>query len=465
MNAKSRRWALNLGLALAGFGLACLVLEGLSLRLAPLPAPVRLREGLYVSSLPLISANPSCRWRPSVKGEALPLARRPGERRVFVFGESSVEGTPWKYRASPPTMLYDRLSELPALGPLTVVNMGRACSSMVDSYYYLLSIAPYRPDIIVFYQGSNDGFGRYDENCLPSLAAPLHAAWRFLVERSHLLRALRMLTPDAAIRRRGLRAGKPLPPGEPRCDPRKTFRRWTDILVRTARGLGAEVIVTTPVRSPLTGLEFRAWQPESPPLAQALEGRDEFYRKLLRCELTAGCDMDRLAEALPQDNTGREIEERAAAWRESAAAYGARFVDFSPGLNLFIGETHLSIEGYRLLSSRWSWAAAGMLGGADIAETAAHSETTLRRYERDLRAEGRPVEEIFYQEGLSYLNARMFLLAAPPLEEAARRAIPEAKLGVAWLRQRVGLRPDIPAALRSRWRSFDADALPSRRPR
>lgn len=462
-----RRWVSNLALVAASAVLTVLVIEGAARLWVSIPPPVRLRDGVYVSSLPLINGHPSCRWVPTVTGDPLPLTRRPDELRVFVFGESSVQGSPWDYPGSPATMLRDHLRELLPGRSVTVVNMGRSCSSMMDSYYYLLSIASYKPDVVIFYQGSNDRFDVDNERCLVVNRPALHAGWRFLAGHSRAFWAARAMSPQALRRRENKALTGPVPPGKPRCDPNAAFSRWTRILVGTAQDLGARVIVTSPVRNPVLPLELKAWSPQPSPVAALIKNAEAPYRKILRCELVPACDPTKEIQAAIAD-AAKEIEERAAAWEATATAQDARFVDFSARLSLaaprgesvgrfFVGETHLTLEGYWLLSSLWAGAVADLLpGGGRAPENP--SRPMGQRYEDDLKAHGSPVEDIFHREGLSYLRARMLLLAVPSLEQASRRQVPEAQLILARLRQDAGLPPAVPSSLKALWAKFNLDA-------
>lgn len=442
-----RRRAAALALFLASGLAAALAIEGAARLWLRVPPPARLRDGVFVSGLPLINGHPSCRWTPTVAGEPLALERRPGELRVFVFGESSVQGSPWDYPGSPATMLRDRLAARLPGRPVTVVNMGRSCSSMMDSYYYLLSAAPYRPDFVVFYQGSNDRFDADRERCLPESRPALHAAWRFLAARSRALWAIRVLSPRAFRRWEERAPTGPVPPGAPRCDADAAFARWTRILIGTAKGLGAAVVVTTPVRNPLLPLELEAWTPERRTVAGTLARAGERYREAFRCELTPGC----APRGEPGSAGAAEIESRAEAWKASAAAGGAAFVDFRARLRreaprdggagrFFVGETHLTLEGYGLLAGMWADAVAGRTGGADAPVPGA------RRYADDLRAAGAAPEGVFYSEGMAYLRARMLLLAAPSLRRAAEGGVADAALVAAALRRAAGLPSRVPAA-------------------
>ena len=92
------------------------------------PAPILLRDGIYVSQLPLVSGRDTVAWLSGGDHPPLSTAKRDGEIRIFVFGESSVQGSPWEYPGSPPTMLYDQLHSRFPGRDLTVVNMGRGAA-------------------------------------------------------------------------------------------------------------------------------------------------------------------------------------------------------------------------------------------------------------------------------------------------------------------------------------------------
>ena len=462
----------KLALAAASFAGTALGLEALARVFLPVPTPVRLREGVYVSRLPLVNGRLSDRISQPEDGPPLTRAGRPGERGLFGFGESSVGGRPGSHLEGAPTMLHDRLKDDDAGGSITVVNMGRASSFMMDSYYYLLAAAAYKPDVVVIYQGNNDRFDADREQCLPVTAPLLHAGWRRLVGRSRLLWSARALGPEAFIRWRGAKdAGGPQPFVKPRCDGREAFGRWAEILTGTARGLGARVVVTTPLRNPLTRIEIGSWRPGAPPLNQMLRELGGDYRSILRCELDRSCDPGRLIRAVLPDDQDEEIKGRAQAWRNAAREHGAMVVELLPALRrahprglpiapLVVDDVHLSIEGYRLLAGLWEDAVQNprALGLGGAARPPRKAPRTAGFYIAGMRARGEPVERVYYRHALRYLRARMLLLAAPLLREAAAGGVAEARLAVAWLRRGVGLAPELPPGLKARWAAFDLDA-------
>jgi len=129
---------------------SALVLEGLARVIAGSPAPWRVREGVYHHSLPVLFSGPSPVEIPSPQEPVsfLPEKKKPEELRVMVFGESSVQGAPWDLDVSAPAMLYDLLAERLPARTVKVVNMGRGAAMTLDSFYYLLAMRRFSPDII-----------------------------------------------------------------------------------------------------------------------------------------------------------------------------------------------------------------------------------------------------------------------------------------------------------------------------
>ena len=467
-------------LSLASFVLTVLALELLARCLLPVPAPVLLKEGVYVSRLPLANYCISDRGI-SDHREGAPLSPRhqPGELRVFVFGESSVQGSPWGSFGSAPTMLRDFLRARLPDRPITVVNMGRAGSMTLDSYYYLLAIRRYQPDLVIFYQGSNDRFDTDSEACMPSIRPKWYGFWRRLVAHSHLLWTVRARGPDLLISLLRQRSGGPQPQREDRCDRDSAFEAWTDLLVQTARQMGAETVVTTPLQSDMEELEMSRQRGES--LGSFLDACDGDYRRLLVCRLTKGCDFYSLARPLMRTNDG--IISRGACWERSARRFGGHVVGFrdfvvraSPqGILSFpfiVDEIHLSMEGNWALAFLWSRAIDAVLHHREPAAVSPGEVPApeIARYAADLpRDTGMRQEELLESIGLRYLKAGMPLIAVPMLQEAAGRYhLPRSRQALDDLRGRLGVAPraadaaavDIDALL-SRWTNTDS-AGPSR---
>ena len=467
------RWlAPRLGLAIA----SALLLFGLAeafIRLTiPRPAPVHLRDGIFVSQLPLVSGRDTVDRQ---SGSPLPITKRPGERRVFVFGESSVQGSPWGYHGSPVTMLYDQLHASAPTLDLTVVNMGRGAAFTRDAYYFLDSVEVFRPDVIVFYMGNNDLYRGDGELCLPATHPRLHATWRWVVERSRLLWTLRALGPYEYSRRRG---SSNVPSGfmQPDdCDPELAFTAWTEVLVRRARAMGAAVVVATPIQNALMPIEGRVdWN------AHAQHQRSESYDRLLRCQLTPGCD---LAPVLVRENfpppwdnhgRGRPLASRERAWRYTAAQHGAALVDFAedvarltngmPLPPLLVDEVHLDLDGYWRLAWRLASAVRPLLDGGPAPRDLQPGEPPPFDRERYLRSSGgtQGIACKLLRHALPYERAGRILTLAAILRLASNldRTAPDrpattpagrvSQLLLGKLRQEVGLSPDLPAPLAER---------------
>lgn len=480
-STRRRLWAQRLSLSALSFLVTALLLEALVRRLGVPGAPVLLREGLYASQLPMVTGRDNA---PYVAGSPLPETKRRGEIRVFVFGESSVEGLPWGYGGSPPAMLRDHLRALSPQADFTVVNMGRSASTMMDAYYYLVSIEAYAPDVVVFYQGSNDLFHTDRERCAPALHPRAYSAYRWLVERSRLLWAARALGPRVYTR---IFPPTSRPPphafGEDRqpgdlCDPAQAFPAWTEILLSTAKGLGARIIVTTPVENPLR------WADEN---TRSQPAPSEPYRRLLSCALGDDCDLVatwkavRGAPSFAWDRLGP----RRRAWIAAAEAHGARVVDFAGYLEreaegglrppLFAEEVHLSLEGYWRLSWLWATEIRALVEDRPSAGLAAPPPPLLdeRFYLSEAARYGSRGSAActLLRSGALHLRLNMRVLAAsllesavnidaPPAGEAASSRVgAAAQLLLAWLRRDAGVDPRLPSSLAAALDGLDVARL------
>ena len=463
------------------------VLEGLASLYVGRKAPTRLRDGIYLNQLPLITGQTPPSFRGArYPGAKLPEAKAPGELRVAVVGESSVEGSPFSHHGSPATMLHDLLVESSPEGPVTVINMGRVSSIAANAYYYLLFLERFEPDVIILYMGFNDGPYLGGEQCWAATHAGLHAVWRSAVRHSWLLWAVRAFVPPHLARLSGAPSYSLEATPEP-CAA-LAFAAWTDWIVEAAADTGARVIVTTPVHNPLVQIE--------PGLPEALKGGLDLarlapgYRALLACRLTPGCDVaGQAARALevpyaggPQpfpepavdgfearDLVSPRARHRAEhdlvsfAWRRAARAHGARVVDFRAaveasrahaplGLGFFLDEIHLSLEGYHYLASHWREAVLDQLG--------LRSPPPRLPSDADLRP---------FREALTYLSTKVALnflyrgwLVSPiPMLELATRLCPRgacdeaAPLALAWLRIGLDLAPGLTGAGLDAARAFE----------
>jgi hypothetical protein len=448
--------------------LTALLLEIATRLFVPPPVPVSLEDGVYVSQLALVTGRDTVQ---QVEGRPLPVEKRAGEIRVFVFGESSLEGAPWGYAGSPATMLHDHLAASLPGRDITIVNMGRGAGTTMDSYYFLVSIARFSPDFIVFYQGGNDFFNIDRERCAPVLHPWIYAAYRGLVEHSRFLWTARAIGPSILARRmppRGEQAGRSDVAGY--CDPGAGFEAWTDILVRTAKKTGAQVIVSTSVENPLHAHERTA--PWGTAQATSLAGKTEAYRRVLSCILEDGCDRVEAMRRERDDEHASWVQTRGDAWRRTAAAAGVPAIDFAAylaahaegGLRppLFAEEVHLALEGYWWLSWLWSQELGAMIGGGTFDATTAGLPPAFPS-ERYLASVARGSTEVMACTMLhcadTYVRMNRLLIAATLLRSAVALDVDApggaaesptgraAQLFLGGMRRDLGMDPGLPPSL------------------
>jgi lysophospholipase L1-like esterase len=366
---------------------------------------------------------------------------------------------------------------------VTVLNLGRTSSFALDTWYYLVGTARYRPDVVVFYLGMNDRYDLDREACLPATHPTLHGAWRWMVERSRLLWLTRVYLPRLAG---GPGSGADVTGSEReqplRCDPDRAFQAWTDVLVETATRHGARVVVATPVFSCLAPLDrdFAGAHRGVAP-GEALASADGPYRRALACLLAAGCDLG--AVDLGPDGLGGLVEAglrvvaaaaspalvkppdelRGAAWKRSAAAFGATLVDFaaalraiSPGHRLgpphLVDSVHLSPTAYGLLARQ---VARAILDGQRSGPGAATGPVASLP-----DGAGEPVLAVQdpTEVALTYARARQFLTAAILAGQPAAAANPRARLLLGWLRRGLGGPSGLDAADEAGLEDFAAGA-------
>ena len=478
-------------LALLAFALAFAVLEvGARVWLRG-STPVRMRDGIYLSRLPLVNGRRSWQVLPPLEGTPLPQDKAPGELRIFTFGESSMVGAPWGFEASPATMLHDALAAALPGRKVTVVNMGKTSSFLMDASYYVLAARAYHPDVLVFYQGANDRADLDAEMCMPERSPHLFGAWRWLVAHSQLVYAVRVLGPEQA---------SPVVPflhphahmeskGIDLC-PATSFGHWTDLVIAEGKAMGARVVVVSPIRSTLDGLDGDlAGSNRQLPPAQALAQASGLYRLLLSCVLTPGCDapaieaaaglaqashLDGLVACLrsPLLTVGMCLQSvrlprpapimaaRGEMWRASAQRLGATFVDFRRmftdlqphgvmGPPLVVDEVHLSLEGYALLAETM----------ARAVDPSATARLPVARYRRDIGDEG----ALRLGHALGQIGKRQFLVAATLMDgPALANPNSDAALLLGWMRLSLGLASGLSPSREALARTIDLKAMQQR---
>ncbi len=98
---------------------------------------------------------------PEPHDETFELVKQPNTKRIFCIGESTMEGFPYEYHATPPGFLGDRLRALLPQYNIEVINVGL---SAVGSYVvldFMKELMAYQPDLFVVYVGHNEFYGAY----------------------------------------------------------------------------------------------------------------------------------------------------------------------------------------------------------------------------------------------------------------------------------------------------------------
>ncbi|MCX5796295.1 MAG: SGNH/GDSL hydrolase family protein [Elusimicrobia bacterium] len=462
------------------------VLESAARLFVSSQGPVWLRDGIYLNPLPLVTGVVPQPMRRFPRGLRLPERKPSGEVRIFVFGESSVEGAPLDANASAPTMLYDMLVKAYPDRAIKVINMGRTASICASAYYYLLYARRYDPDFLIFYMGMNDG-NMPGEQRWPVSRPGFHRLWRGLMGKSQLFWCARVFVPPFLWSLR--------PPKRPNRNPAQVrdpaqgpgaldpFPRWADLLVTIAAETGAKVIVTTPVRSAVSQIE--------PPIHSLIDAGEKSipmtddYRRLLACRLTDTCDFIALFKAMATGKPGgrsdgdlpmvrhmREVDARAKPWQSAAERNGADFIDFHAALEkasphrvvadrYFADEIHLSPEGYCFLARSWFERIKGYWDGTEPREPKPPVYDDVKDYYKAVKNTGTPVF-------MMYLAKGWFLTAIPGLEMISQRC-PGGKcdelaaVALGWLRQKAGLPPKGSREFSEKVKAFDAPRMFSQR--
>jgi tetratricopeptide (TPR) repeat protein len=129
------------------------------------------------------------------KGLAIPephddlfdIVKRPGTKRIFMLGESTMAGFPYDYNATAPFLLRDRLERLLPQYHIEIVNFAL---SAVNSYTVLdmiRELAPYKPDAYIVYVGHNEFYGALGVGSTESLGSS-----RLIIRSSLALKNIRI---------------------------------------------------------------------------------------------------------------------------------------------------------------------------------------------------------------------------------------------------------------------------------
>ncbi len=471
-----KKWGARLLLALGSLVVFFLLAE-LFIRYSDiLPVPLQHRDDLgdyYTNPLPLLFTidGDDSRIARGKDSARLPTEKRPDELRVAFFGESSMEGVPYSQEEAPPNLFLTEMRRLyPALD-LTVINMARGGSTMMDAFYYLQAIQRFEPDVIVFYQGINDlnfGFRESAESGWPLSYPVLYPLWQGLVSRSQFLLSVRLLGKLVAERLLPLEAARV---GREDFDVPRAAQFWASSLVEAAARSGAAVFVTTPIDNVLNDhLSFPLGGPrggnESRMTIEAeLAAFGQKDRDLLACLLEQTCDLGAFftRHGLPRES--RHMILMNEVWRRAAEEHGAVLVDFRERLVPVIphgvftyptltDDIHLSLVGYESLARSWisAFVEEGLVPPPP--DDVFHMPLD---FEDPAKAPSLSHCENYY---LTYLLSGNYLLATGLVMIAAHVHEDEyARLILARLRAALGLPPGVSPAEAERARALDLDSF------
>lgn len=140
----------------------------------------------------------------SQRGVAIPEAyddlfevhKRPGTKRIFMLGESTMAGFPFDYNATAPRLLQDRLAQLLPQYNIEVVNVGLSAINSYTVLDFIKELVNYQPDAFVLYLGHNEFYGAMGIGSTEYLGQ-----WRWLVNGYLQMRNFRLflLVRDGAV--------------------------------------------------------------------------------------------------------------------------------------------------------------------------------------------------------------------------------------------------------------------------
>src|SRR5437870_1517491 len=101
------------------------------------------------------------------KGIAIPepaddlfeIEKQPATKRVFMLGESTMQGFPYDYTATAPRLLQDRLKQLLPQYNIEVINVGLSAVNSYTTLDFMDELVHYHPDAFIVYVGHNEFYG------------------------------------------------------------------------------------------------------------------------------------------------------------------------------------------------------------------------------------------------------------------------------------------------------------------
>jgi tetratricopeptide (TPR) repeat protein len=120
-----------------------------------------------------------------------PARKPPHRKRIFCVGESTMQGFPYEFNATPAAFLENRLRRmLPHGDSVEVINAGLSAVGSFVIVDFLRELVRYEPDLIIVYSGHNEFYGAYGAASTVGIRGP---AWltrlhlRLLHFRTYLL--------------------------------------------------------------------------------------------------------------------------------------------------------------------------------------------------------------------------------------------------------------------------------------
>ena len=96
---------------------------------------------------------------PEPSDDLFEIEKRPNTKRIFMLGESTMQGFPFDYNATAPRLLQDRLRQLLPKYNIEVINGGLSAVNSYAVLDFVDELMEYRPDAFVIYAGHNEFYG------------------------------------------------------------------------------------------------------------------------------------------------------------------------------------------------------------------------------------------------------------------------------------------------------------------
>ena len=101
-----------------------------------------------------------------------PAVKSPHTKRIFCLGESTMEGFPYEYNATAPSLLKDRLASLLRLDTIEVINVGLSAVGSTVVRDMIGDLTSFAPDLFVIYVGHNEFYGAFGPGSSAAVGTP-----------------------------------------------------------------------------------------------------------------------------------------------------------------------------------------------------------------------------------------------------------------------------------------------------